>query len=110
MASQKVRYEQLNLTQAIKTYLESVSYSGVVFNSGFQSDQSITNPQMSITFLPSTSKSLQLGKIVGKDKLFNRRVQIDAYMENEPKAQGAVDDLMDFFVEDMCVFIINESN
>lgn len=107
MASPKVRYEQLALLNAIETHFGTLSYTGFTFNSGFQTDKTITNPQISLTFLPSEGRTLQLGKITGKDRLFGRRIQVDSYMENEPRSQTVVDDLMDFFLDDLCVFILD---
>lgn len=108
-ASPKVRYEQLALNSAIEAYFIALGYSDLTFKGGFQSDVTIINPLIALTFLPSEGKSLQLGKITGKDKLFSRRIQVDAYMENEPRAQTVVDDLMDFFMENLCVFILDPS-
>lgn len=107
VASTKVRYEQRNLLNDIETYMTTAGWSGITYKDTYQSDKTIVNPQVSLTFLPSRGKALQLGKVLGKDKLFTRIVQLDTYMENDIRSGAIVDDLMDFFLEDMCVFILD---
>lgn len=106
MADTKVPYEQRCILNDLESYLSGASWSNITYRDGFQSDKTIDNPQITVTYAPSRVTSLQLGKITNKDKLFLRRVQVDAYMENEKRAQAIVDDILDFFVENMCVDVI----
>lgn len=96
MASNRVAYEQRSVLLALEPYLTSGGWSGITYTDGYQSDNTITNPQVSVTFLPSSPRELQMGRVTGEDRLFNRRVQVNAYMESEKRAQAVVDDIMDF--------------
>lgn len=99
----RVSYEQRSTLLALQTYLDGKGWQGITYTDGFQSDNTITNPQVTVTFPPSSIKELQLGR--GTDKLFNRRVLVNAYMESHPRAQAIVDDIMDF-MDETCVEIV----
>ena len=89
------RYEKRSFGNALVTYLEALGWN-TTYSEGFQPDSPITPPQIAVTMPPSTRKELQLGKIAGKDSLFRRIIQVDAYMENENRADAIIDDIMDF--------------
>jgi len=106
MAEGRVRYEQRSTLLALETYLTTKGWTGITYTDGYQGDKTITNPHVAVTFPPSSIKELELGRVGGK--LFNRRILIDAYMENEPRAQTIIDDIMDF-MDEACIEIVDPS-
>jgi hypothetical protein len=108
MAIAKTRYEQRSTLLALETYLTAAGWTGIKFDDGYQPEDQIVNPQVTVTFPPSRIKSLQMGRVAGKDKTYLRRMQIDVYMEDEPRTQTIIDDIMDF-MDETCIFIKNES-
>lgn len=89
------RYEKRSFGTALTTYLQAIGWV-VTYTEGYKSDSPIQPPQIAVTFPPSTRRELQLGRLPGKDSLFRRIVQVDAYMENEERADAIIDDIMDF--------------
>lgn len=102
----RVRYEQRSTLLALEAYLITAGWTGITYTDGYQPDKQITNPQVSVIFPPSTVKELQLGR--GGDRLFTRRIAVNAYMENEPRAQTIIDDIMDF-MDLTCINIVDPS-
>lgn len=102
----RVRFEQRSVLAALEAYLTTASWSGITYSDGFQPDQVITNPMIAVTFPPSEIRELQLGRTA--DRLFSRRILVNAYMESEPRAQTIVDDIMDF-MDLVCVNITDEN-
>lgn len=109
--STRVRYEQRSTLLALKTYLESNGWSGmgITYTDGYQTETVITVPQVVVTFPPSHIRTLQMGRVAGKDRMYVRRIQVDVYMEDEPRTQSILDTIMDFF-DETCIYIKNESN
>jgi len=106
MADGRVRYEKRSFLLALEVYLVSKGWTGITYTDGYQSDNPITNPQVDVRFPPSSFKDLELGGMGGK--LFTRLVLVNAYMENEPRAETIVDDIMDF-MDLTCVNIVDPS-
>lgn len=103
----RTRYEQRSALLALEAYLTTAGWSGITYRDGYQPDNTITNPQVVVTIPPKTIKELQLGR--GGDKLFAVRILVNAYMENEPRAQAIIDDIMDF-MDTECIDIIDPDN
>lgn len=89
-------YEKRSLGDALQTYLTSKGWTTITYADGYKSQATVKNPQVTITMPPSTIKELQLGRIEGGARMFSRRIQVDAYMESEPRADAIIDDIMDF--------------
>jgi hypothetical protein len=104
----KVRYEQRSTLDALKTYLIAAGWNDIKYTDGYQPEDTIENPQVVVTFPPSRIRTLQMGRISGKDRMYKRRVQVDVYMESEVRVQGILDDIMDF-MDETCIFIKNEN-
>ena len=100
----RVPYEQRSVLLALQSYLGTKGWNNVTYTDGYQGESTITNPQVTVTFPPSTITELQLGR--GSDKLYNRRVLVNAYMESEKRAQAIADDIMDF-MDETCVDIVD---
>lgn len=101
------RYEKRSFGTELTTYLQANGWN-VTYSEGWASDSAIAPPQIAVTFPPSTKKELQLGRVPGTDSLFRRIIQVDAYMESEIRADGIIDDIMDF-IDVTPVNIVNES-
>ena len=89
------RFEKRSFGTELTTYLQSAGWN-VTYSEGFRSDRAIQPPQIAVTMPPSSRKELQLGRIPGTDSLFRRIIQVDAYMEDETRAEAIIDDIMDF--------------
>jgi hypothetical protein len=87
--------ERRSLANAIDTYIDNLGWTDVTIKEGWQHDQQIQPPMLSIHFLPSAFSELEIGR-GDKKRDFIRRVQIDCYMENESRAEALSDDIADF--------------
>lgn len=95
----RVYYERHSLANALGTLLNSKGWAIGQVREGFQSEDDIVPPMVSVYFLPSRYLELQMGRSIINNKNFERRVQIDCYMETEPRAMTIGDDVADFFDE-----------
>jgi hypothetical protein len=104
MASTK--FERRSMAAALLTYLQARSWNVTEIKEGFQHEEPVVAPTVSVHFLPSRFQELQMGR---DKKSFARRVQIDCYMEQESRAEAIVDDIMDF-VDDVPIPVVNENS
>lgn len=94
----KRTYEKYAVASALATYLQGKGWTTITeVKRGFQSDVPVTVPAVSIYFLPSRFDELQMGR---NQPAFKRRVQVDAYMETEERAESIGDDIGAFFDEE----------
>jgi len=99
-------YEKRAFGNALITYLGTKGWSGLTYSEGYGNQHAIKPPQIAVTFPPSRKKELQLGRTSTSDAVFNRVIQVDAYMETEMRADAIIDDIMDFI--DLTVVVIND--
>jgi len=99
--------ERRSLASQLYTYLAARGWNISEVLEGFQSSESVQAPAVSVYFLPTAIAELEMGRT---QKTFVRRVQIDAYMLNEPTAEGIGDDIMDFMDETPIVVKDIETN
>ena len=78
--------ERRSVRNALSTYLSGLDWVGVTFEEGFLLDAAIVVPCVGIYFMPSNFKALQMGR--ANDNSVTRVVQIDCYMESEPRADA----------------------
>lgn len=90
------RYEKRSFGNELITYLQAAGWTNIQYSEGYQSDSAVAPPQIAVTFPPSSRKELQLGRVPGSESLFRRIIQVDAYMEDENRAEAIIDDIMDF--------------
>jgi hypothetical protein len=95
----KVYYERHALAAALGTSLNATGWGIGQVREGFQSQEEIEPPMVSVYFLPSRYLEIQMGRSITQDKSFERRIQIDCYMETEPRAMTIADDVADFIDE-----------
>ena len=99
-------YEITAFRSALSTYLSSHGWTGINYKERFPTDSQIVIPTVAITFTqPSRSRALQLGDT--GEKLFRRLIQVDCFMENNERAEGISDDIMDF-MDMIAVSIVNK--
>jgi len=96
MAQQRTRYEQRSILDALETYLGTEGYSGFTFSDGYQPEAEISPPHVTVHFPPSSPRELQLGRVQGQESLYRRSVVVNAYMENQGRADAIVDLVIDF--------------
>lgn len=101
-------WERKSIASALLTYLQAKGWNITEVREGFP-DEVIALPTVAIHFPPTNFKELEMGRGVVK-RNFSRRVQFDAYMENENRANAIADDIMDFVDEVVVVVTDNESN
>lgn len=100
----KLRYEQRSTLDALESFLTSRGYTGITYTDGYQTDTTIKPPHVTVTLPPSGPRQLQMGRVAGQESLFQRSLVINAYMENEGRAQAILDTLFEF-LEFACVEI-----
>lgn len=91
----KRNYEIRAFRDALNDYLGAAGWTGLEFREGFKSEKLVQPPTVSVRFLPSNQKNLQIGG-KGGESLLRRVVQVDCYMETEDRAGAITDDIMDF--------------
>jgi hypothetical protein len=99
MAAAKKYFERRSIASALGTYLNGLSWNIGQIREGFQSELPIQPPMVALHFLPSRYIELQLGRSITTEKSFERRIQIDCYMETEPRAMSIADDVAEFLDE-----------
>lgn len=99
MAIARRYYESVALANALEAYLTTAGQNLGTVRRGFQSEESIAVPMVAVHFLPSGYIELQLGRSITTDKSFERRVQVDLYLETEQRADALCDVVADFFDE-----------
>lgn len=92
----RATYEQRSTLDSVEDYLGTKGYTGVRYTDGYQPEGTIIPPHITVTLSPSSPKSLELGRVKGQNSLYQRTIVINAYMENERRAQSIIDDLMEF--------------
>lgn len=107
MAAKKY-FERRSLASALGTYLNGASWGIGQVREGFQSELPIQPPLVAVHFLPSNYIELQLGRSTTGEKSYSRRIQIDCYMETEPRAMTITDDVADF-LDSMFIAITDPS-
>lgn len=99
-----VYFERRSLRLALETYLANAGWTGLTFDEGFMSQQTIQVPLVTVEIVKPNKKSLQLGG----SETFKRIFQIDCYMESEPRVIRLNDDIMDFM--DLIPIVIADNN
>jgi hypothetical protein len=88
-------YEITAFRAALNTYLSARGWTGINYKERFPTESQIVVPTVAITFTqPSRASALQLGST--GEKTFRRIIQVDCFMENNERAEGISDDIMDF--------------
>jgi hypothetical protein len=77
--------ERRSLRNRMADNLASNGWTGINFEEGFLRDDAIKVPCVSVYFLPSNFKELQIGH---DTNWVTRVVQIDCHMESEPRADA----------------------
>lgn len=93
----KKYFERRSVALALEDWLTDAGWNTGKVEEGFQSEETIRVPMVSIYFLPSRYVEKQLGRSTTTEKSFTRRVQVDCYMESEPRADAISDDVGEFF-------------
>lgn len=99
--------ERRSLRNELSTYLTAQGWTGINFEEGFLKDEAIVVPCVSVHFLPSNFKALQMGR--NNSNSVKRVVQIDCYMESEPRADAITEVIADF-IEIQTVSIKDQSS
>ena len=94
MGRAKSYFERRSLRTALGTYLQNAGWT-VEMREGWFSDDEISTDTVAVWFLPSSISELQIGR-GAQEKGLVRRIQVNAYMDNEHKAQDIVDEIMEF--------------
>jgi len=92
-------YERQAVADALGTRLNTLTWNIGQVRKGFQTELDIVPPVVAIHFLPSGYLEKQLGRGLTGDKVFERSVQVDCYMETEARAETIADDVGDFMDE-----------
>jgi len=98
--------ERRSVRNELASYLATQGWNGVNFEEGFLHDEAIVVPCVATHFLPSNFKGLQLGR--DNTNSINRVVQIDCYMESEPRADAISEAIAEFI--ELTVIPIKDQN
>jgi hypothetical protein len=86
--------ERRSVRSELSTYLTNLGWTDLNFEEGFLHDEAIKVPCVAVHFLPSNFKALQMGR--GDNNYITRIVQLDCYMESEPRADAISEVIADF--------------
>jgi len=98
--------ERRSLRNELSTYMSTHGWTGINFEEGFIKDDAIVVPCVSIHFLPSNFKELQMGR--DNTDSITRVVQLDCYMESEPRADAVSEEIAEFL--ELTVVSIKDQN
>lgn len=90
----KIISETRSFRNALKTFLESASWSDLTFSEGW-SELDVTNPLVNIYIGEEGKTELEMGRTT-THKLFMRFAQVDVYMESEDRVRTICEDISDF--------------
>jgi hypothetical protein len=93
---------------ALESYLSAAGWTGITYSEGYDNTATIKNNQINIIMMDSGPEELQIGRVDGGERLFNRIIQIDAYMKSEKQADAISDTIIDFI--DLVPVAIIDSN
>lgn len=99
--------ERRSLRNDLSAYMITQGWTGINFEEGFLNNEAIIVPCVSVYFLPSNFKAIQLGR--DSSNSIKRVVQIDCYMESEPRAD-AVSEVIADFIEKTTISIKDQNN
>jgi len=99
--------ERRSLRNGLSAYLTAQGWTGINYEEGFLKDEAIVVPCVSVHFMPSNFKALQMGR--DNSNSIKRVVQIDCYMESEPRADAISETIADF-IEMTTVSIKGQDN
>jgi len=88
-------YERRALATALDTQLQGLGYNITEVREGYDNVTELEPPIVVVTFQPSKMDTQEMGR-GDATPLFRRLVQIDCFMENEPRADSITDDIGDF--------------
>lgn len=102
----KTYFERRAIRLALESYLIGQGWTNLTFDEGFMSEKTITVPLITIELVRPAKASLEMGG--NPSKVYKRNIQVDCYMESEPRTMAVTDLIMDF-IELTPVQIIDET-
>lgn len=91
----KMYFERRAIANSLGTELNTNGWGIGQVREGFQWEQDIQVPLVAVSMLPSNMLELQMGRSVTGEKSHTRLIQVDCYMESEPRAMTIGDDVAD---------------
>jgi len=88
----KQYYEKRSISTALQTYLATQSWTGLTFKEGWK-DEEIQIGDVAIQILPSSPVLTDMGQHAST---YTYTVQVEAYLESEPRAEAFEDAVMEF--------------
>jgi hypothetical protein len=103
-------FERRSVRTQLKTYLETHGWVDLSWAEGFSDStlETVLPPFIVISIDDFGREELQMGRNPETDKLLNRRIQVDVYMESEDRTNAITDDISDFL--DIEAIIIKDNN
>lgn len=93
MIGAQIPLEQKAVISDLSTYLASAGWSNLTFTDGWN-EIDITNPLINVYIIDMGPKSLGLGKTA--ERLYDRILQIDVYMEREDRVLSIQQDIVEW--------------
>jgi len=103
-------FERRSIRNQLKTHLEKKGWIDLTWSEGFSalSLATVEPPFISVILEDLGKATLEMGNNAANNKLFNRRAQINVYMESADRVDALMDEIGDFM--DMEAIIIKDNN
>jgi hypothetical protein len=103
-------FERRSIRNQLKIYLEKKGWTDLTWSEGFSalSLATVEPPFISVILEDLGKATLEMGNNAENNKLFNRRAQINVYMESADRVDALMDEIGDFM--DMEAIIIKDNN
>jgi hypothetical protein len=103
-------FERRSIRNQLKTYLDTHGWVDMNWSEGFSTYtiETVVPPFIAVMLIDMGRTELELGHDPTVNKVFDRRVQIDVFMEDENRVEAITDDISDFL--DLEVIIIKDNN
>ena len=103
-------FERRAVRTQLKAYLETHGWIGINWSEGFSTYtlETVTPPFIAVILDDLGRTELELGHDPTTNKVFDRRLQIDVFMEDENRVEALTDDISDFL--DLETIIIKDNS
>lgn len=98
--------EQKAIISDLTTYLATKGWSNLTYTDGWN-EMDISNPLVNIYVIDNGPKSLGLGKT--SERLYDRILQIDVFMENEDRVQAILQDLVEWMDRSITIYDLDSA-
>lgn len=92
----KIYFERRGVRESLEAFLTSRGWTGLDYTEGWDITKELTNPSIGVEVMDVGPVELGLGTGPDDAHLYNRQIQVDAYMEQESRVRAILDDISDW--------------